>query len=562
MGLRGIIKFIFRRSFEILVIGVLLALLPNLPPYAKVTKPFSVTPAKLFTGKLALNNRLKDVEVWHKGDFHGPECFADYNGELYTGILLGDVVKLTGEHITPVVKFGKPCKSIHEESKCGRPLGLEFDNNGNLFVADAYYGLFQVNIKTGEKKVLVDPETEINGKKPRLFNSIVLASNGDIYWTDSSTDFGLEDGIFTVLSDPSGRLIHYDAKTKRNTVLVDGIHFANGVALSDDEEFVIAAETVQNRIHRYYLKGPKKGTHDIFIDGLPGLPDNLKSDGKGGFFVPLVMSTDEDHPILFQSIGPFPLLRKAALRFMGIVEFLFKKLNEVYPNEFSEKTAHYLGSFASGHALLPNHRVTLLRVDRSGNIVDSLHHLDSKIKGISEMHIFRDTLYLGSPFNDYIARIPLDTIGWSDLKVDRVKRSAPTTPKPVTTTTQRPTTTTPKPTTTTQKPTTTTPRPTTTTQRATTTTTTTTPKPTTTTAKPTTTTQRPTTTTPKPTAAPAKSTNQKQVPPTAAKQEAPQARQAPPPQAKPTVAPVKQQPPASQTPPVKEKPQTAQQVKN
>lgn len=55
------------------------------------------------------------------------------------------------------------------------------------------------------------------------------------------------------------RLIHYNAKTKENTVLIDGINFANGVALSEDEEFVIVAETAGSRILRYYLKGPKKG---------------------------------------------------------------------------------------------------------------------------------------------------------------------------------------------------------------------------------------------------------------------------------------------------------------
>jgi len=54
-------------------------------------------------------------------------------------------------------------------------------------------------------------------------------------------------------------LIHYNAKTKENRVLIEGIHFANGVALSEDEEFVIVAETAGSRILRYYLKGPKKG---------------------------------------------------------------------------------------------------------------------------------------------------------------------------------------------------------------------------------------------------------------------------------------------------------------
>lgn len=100
--------------------------------------------------KLELNERLNHAEIWHKGEFIGPEAFAEYNGELYTTIHGGDVVKLTGNHITPVVKFGKPCKGLYQEQICGRPLGLTFDKNGALYVADAYYGLFKVDIKTGK----------------------------------------------------------------------------------------------------------------------------------------------------------------------------------------------------------------------------------------------------------------------------------------------------------------------------------------------------------------------------------------------------------------------------
>ncbi|KAJ8930461.1 hypothetical protein NQ314_012013 [Rhamnusium bicolor] len=142
-------------------------------------------------------------------------------------------------------------------------------------------------------------------------------------------------------------LIHYDAKTKKNKVLINKLHFPNGVILSDDEEFLIVAETTRNRLHRYYLKGPKKGTHDIFIDGLPGLPDNLKSDGKGGFLVPLIIAADADHPLPYQMIGPFPLLRKLVARVMGLFELMFETLNKVYPFEFAERSIHFVSILIS-----------------------------------------------------------------------------------------------------------------------------------------------------------------------------------------------------------------------
>lgn len=84
----------------------------------------------------------------------------------------------------------------------------------------------------------------------------------------------------------------------------------------------------------------------MFIDGLPGLPDNLKPDGKGGFLVPLLIGRDEEHPSLVQSIAPFPLIRKAIARLMGSTELLFQTIDKYYPNEVSLKAIHYV-SFMS-----------------------------------------------------------------------------------------------------------------------------------------------------------------------------------------------------------------------
>lgn len=164
-----------------------------------------VVPTRPFEGGLKLNEKLNDVEIWHKEDLHGPESFVDYNGELYTSVQGGDIVKLTGNHITPVVKFGKPCKGIYEEKLCGRPLGLAIDKNGVLYAADSYYGIFKVDLKTGKKERLVAVDEQIDGVNVTLPNSVAVASNGDVFWSDSSTEFDLQDGIFDLLADGSGR---------------------------------------------------------------------------------------------------------------------------------------------------------------------------------------------------------------------------------------------------------------------------------------------------------------------------------------------------------------------
>lgn len=154
---------------------------------------------------------------------------------------------------------------------------------------------------------------------------------------------------FTFLFIYFNSLNHYDAKTKQNTVLIDNLIFANGVQLADDESFVLVNDLNRNRILRYYLKGSKKGTYDTFIDGLPGMPDNLNSDGKGGFLVPLVVAVDQDHPCVPQMLSQFPLLRRLIVRVFGLLELGFSFVDRVYPNEIAERAVHFVRIAMSQH---------------------------------------------------------------------------------------------------------------------------------------------------------------------------------------------------------------------
>jgi sugar lactone lactonase YvrE len=86
---------------------------------------------------------------------------------------------------------------------------------------------------------------------------------------------------------PHGRFMRYDPAAGQVKVLLSGINFANGVALSQNEDFVLVNETYRYSIRRYWLAGPKAGTSDIFIENLPGFPDNISSNGKGKFWLAL-----------------------------------------------------------------------------------------------------------------------------------------------------------------------------------------------------------------------------------------------------------------------------------
>ncbi|KOX77025.1 Adipocyte plasma membrane-associated protein [Melipona quadrifasciata] len=384
----------------LIYIGFFLAVitfLPGLPPEAEYSE---------YSIKFPSRNE-NEIEILFSGEIKGPEDFASFNGEIYTGICGGYVVKIEENRIKPIVKFGQKCDGLWQEKKCGRPLGLKFNDKGELFVADAYYGIFKVNVNTRQYVNVVNSSEPIDGKITKIFNALDIAKNGDIYWTDSSTDFYLHDGIYSFLANPSGRLIRYNAATKKNEVLIKNLGFPNGVLLSDDESFVIVGSTLNLKILKYNLKGPKAGQQEIFIEGLPGLCDNIHSDGQGGFLVSLLISVDSEHPVLPLSFIPHPYIRKMISRLIYSIEGPFKLLQDIYPNYYSERVLYTIGSFEVGKYLTMKTDTMILRLDKTGKILSILYSENGDISQISSAHINDGYLWLGSPWNDNIMRIPL-----------------------------------------------------------------------------------------------------------------------------------------------------------
>ena len=74
------------------------------------------------------------------------------------------------------------------EHVCGRPLGLRFEKKtGNLYIADAYFGLQVVGPAGGLATQVV---TEVEGQPLRFTNDMDIDENEDvIYFTDTSRSF-------------------------------------------------------------------------------------------------------------------------------------------------------------------------------------------------------------------------------------------------------------------------------------------------------------------------------------------------------------------------------------
>lgn len=107
------------------------------------------------------------------------------------------------------------------------------------------------------------------------------------------------------------RLIKYNLVTGETEVLLEGTLGLNGVQKHSDGESVLVNESMGSRIYRYYFTGTKKGTTEIFVDKLPGLPDNIRAseDGKT-FWCALYQTRNGGTSTFYQSLGAHPSVRK------------------------------------------------------------------------------------------------------------------------------------------------------------------------------------------------------------------------------------------------------------
>ncbi|KAL6957297.1 Protein STRICTOSIDINE SYNTHASE-LIKE 4, partial [Sarracenia purpurea var. burkii] len=101
-------------------------------------------------------------------------------------------------------------------------------------------GLLKVT-KDGEIDLLTD---EAEGVKFKLTDGVDVADNGVLYFTDASSKYRIKEFIWDALEGrPYGRFMSYDPSTQQTKVLVRDLYFANGVAISPDQSFVVFCET-------------------------------------------------------------------------------------------------------------------------------------------------------------------------------------------------------------------------------------------------------------------------------------------------------------------------------
>jgi sugar lactone lactonase YvrE len=349
----------------LVLIAVLLIYLLAMPvPVAPVAWKSPPNPG--YSGVFVVNNRLDGIETLGIGNKKGPEDITlDKDGRIYAATHDGTIVRLQAD--------GTGAENWVNTG--GRPLGIDFDAAGNLIVADAYRGLLAIDT-AGQITVLAN---EANGIAIRYTDDVDVAADGKIYFSDASTKFqarengGTYEASLLDLMEHGGygRLLVHDPATGKTDTLLDGLNFANGVAVSPDQQFVLVNETGEYRVVRYWIAGPRQGQHEQFGPIFPAFPDNISTGLNGKYWVALV--SPRSKPL--DDLSEKPFLRKIVQRL---------------PAAIRPKAIPY------GH---------IIALDGEGNVVEDLQDPEAGYPVNTSITETEEYLYIGSLFTPVMGRL-------------------------------------------------------------------------------------------------------------------------------------------------------------
>jgi sugar lactone lactonase YvrE len=264
-----------------------------------------------YVGPHAVNTRLSHLKIIPLGREEGPEHVAiGKDGKLYTAVASGNILRMNPDGGTREIFINTG----------GRVLGFDFDSSGNLIAADAVKGLLAIS---PQKKITLLTDT-VNGDRIRYADAVVVAKSGKIYLSDASTRFAPKDwggtfeaSILDIIElSSTGRILGYDPVMKETWIVAKGFCFANGLAMSEDEQTLFVNETGKYRVWKVSVNARdldisrSSDQAKVLLDNLPGYPDNLMRGLNGKVWLGFAKPRNPD----LDKMATKPFLRKVILR--------------------------------------------------------------------------------------------------------------------------------------------------------------------------------------------------------------------------------------------------------
>lgn len=264
-----------------------------------IARDFAKPPAQ--TDFVTEDTSLTDADriVLPDGAF-GPEDLAVVDGKIYTTDHDGGLYEVRDDAAVKIADLG------------GRPLGLDGGPDGRLYIADSYRGLMRWTPDLGLELLA----GRVDGAPITYANQLDVARDGTVYFSNSTDRFDPEPlnstlaaSVMTIWEQSESGYVARRAPDGTIDKIAEGFVFTNGVALSPDEDFLLVVETGRARIVRVWLATERFGTSEVFMDNLPGYPDNLEPVGDGTYWVGFASPR-----LSSEALMPYPFLRKVIWR--------------------------------------------------------------------------------------------------------------------------------------------------------------------------------------------------------------------------------------------------------
>jgi len=247
------------------------------------------------------NKLLQAAAPIDLGPYEGPEdATLGLDNHVYATTLGGTILRIRNPRVEAFVDVG------------GRPLGIEVDADGTLVVANSYSGLQRIGMDGSVTTLYGGDDADV------FANNLAIGPDGVIYFTEASRKFGakafgdtMEATLYDVMEHGGhGRVIAFDPATGKTEILLDGLAYANGIAISEAGDFLLIVEMNEYRVLKYWLTGPLQGEHEILLDNLPGFADNLKTGLNGRFWLGFAAP----RKAIVDRLSDKPWLRKVVMR--------------------------------------------------------------------------------------------------------------------------------------------------------------------------------------------------------------------------------------------------------
>lgn len=387
-------------NYCMIVTGTLvfiLAILIARSPIIKIRKPLKANYVKLhdyipYAGILETNDLLEKAKYIAHKKIKGPECIAISNdGSIYTGLVNGKIVRVNvaSDSLTEIVQIGHEtnkeiCNDSHHHHTCGYPLGLRFhpDHHDILYVADAFNGIYKIDVKLGSKKLVLNSNDSRFGDLSMKLTDDLDIDGDTIYFVDASYEHSITE-LFDELieASPAGRLFSYDEKNDKLELIASRLYFPNGVQLMPDKREILVNEFHMARIIKIQLTGDKKGSKEIFAE-LPGFGDTIRLTEHNTLLVPFGISRNEKMKSINDYLGEYPLMRSllfSVLHLESIVE-------------------HYRDHLVKSGLLV--------EYDLNGKMLKSWHDPTGKvIDSLTSAVLYKNKIFLGTLDSEYMAVI-------------------------------------------------------------------------------------------------------------------------------------------------------------